>query len=129
MEAEYLDSIESVLPDNIKVILQHLHISSHLLAFTAISFLWCFAKVILAFITSSKKESELKGWCAFKLKNCFCNKWNLFTDKTCKIERKLFYVEAERQKVKEEIESHKEKVRKTNNFLFLFKYMTLSRLC
>ncbi|XP_017462486.1 PREDICTED: uncharacterized abhydrolase domain-containing protein DDB_G0269086-like, partial [Rhagoletis zephyria] len=79
-----------IIPDEVELFFENLNVSMHAIVFTSIiAIFWSFTKVLTSFVNSSRKQGELR-------------------DITCQVQRKIFYFEAEKDKVKEEAQTAKE---------------------
>ncbi|XP_046912075.2 uncharacterized protein LOC124493063 [Dermatophagoides farinae] len=80
----FVSVIMEIIPDEVELFFESFNISLHAIIFTSIvGFFWCLMKVLIFFISSSKKVRELQ-------------------DTICQTQRKLYYFEAEKDKIKEE---------------------------
>lgn len=58
----FVGVIMEIIPDEVELFFENANISMHVIIFTSIiAFFWCFAKVVVSFINSSKKERDLRG--------------------------------------------------------------------
>ncbi|KAH9426651.1 hypothetical protein DERP_002750 [Dermatophagoides pteronyssinus] len=80
----FVSVIMEIIPDEVELFFESFNISLHAIIFTSIvAFFWCLMKVFIFFVSSSKKVRELQ-------------------DTICQTQRKLYYFEAEKDKIKEE---------------------------
>lgn len=76
--------IMEIIPDEVELFFESANISLHVIVFSSIiAFFWGFTKVVVSFVNSSRKERELR-------------------DINCQVQRKIFYFEAEKDKLREE---------------------------
>lgn len=58
----FVSVIMEIIPDEVELFFENFNISLHAVVFTSIvAFFWCLMKVFVFFISSSKKERELRG--------------------------------------------------------------------
>ncbi|OTF74523.1 hypothetical protein BLA29_008820 [Euroglyphus maynei] len=80
----FVSVIMEIIPDEVELFFESFNISLHAIIFTSIvAFFWCLMKLFIFFVSSSKKVRELQ-------------------DTICQTQRKLYYFEAEKDKIKEE---------------------------
>lgn len=106
--------IMEIIPDEVELFFESANISLHVIVFSSIiAFFWGFTKVVVSFVNSSRKERELRGlsflFKVYKLKiNVFL--FLKYLDINCQVQRKIFYFEAEKDKLREEAKTAIDKV-------------------
>lgn len=106
----FVSVLHEIIPDEVELFFENFNLSLHAVVFTAIiAFNWCLMKVFIIFMKSSKLGSELKGRSVLSVP--FQTNFSLLSsDLNNQAHRKIFFFEAEKEKLLSEINSIKNKV-------------------